>query len=162
MVCPVPGVPLRYTPGFYAARLRRLRAHILGRHQNRVTDQGNRPNPRLSRAVPPWFNIITYPWYAIPAPQLIVLEQIGADRFVLRGPKPPKRRRRARMIAWGVAKRNPGKCKIDQALKERQMSRAGFPELTPALLQSLTAWCAQFLGFRFATPQASMRRAFGA
>ena len=43
MLCPFPGVPLRYTPGFYAARLRRLRAHILGRHQNRVTDQGNHP-----------------------------------------------------------------------------------------------------------------------
>jgi len=32
---PIPGVPLRYirqSPDFYAARLRRLRAHILGRH----------------------------------------------------------------------------------------------------------------------------------
>src|SRR6516164_5892220 len=26
-----PGVPLRYTPGFYQARLRRLRAHIIVR-----------------------------------------------------------------------------------------------------------------------------------
>ena len=42
----IPGVPLRGTRGSYPARLRRLRAHILGRHQKLgQEDQRNVPNP---------------------------------------------------------------------------------------------------------------------
>jgi hypothetical protein len=36
MAWPIPGAPLRYTPGSYPARLRRLRTHISGSHENRV------------------------------------------------------------------------------------------------------------------------------
>jgi len=35
-----PGVPLRSTPGFYQTRLRRLRAHILGRSQTGFNGSG--------------------------------------------------------------------------------------------------------------------------
>jgi len=74
------------------------------------------------------------------------------------------------MVSRGI-RREPGRWvgaysqdKIDPALKERQISQAWFhlPESTLALLQSLAAWCCQFLGLRFATPQAFMRRAFRA
>ena len=56
MALSIPGAPLRYTPGCYQTRLRRLRAHILGRHQNRVERiRQTVPNPAFLRAIPPWF-----------------------------------------------------------------------------------------------------------
>jgi len=57
-VCP-PGAPLRSTPGFFEVRLRRLRAHISGGHENRVKRiRETVPNPAYLRAIPPWFSII--------------------------------------------------------------------------------------------------------
>ena len=74
-------------------------------------------------------------------------------------------RRLNKISAWGEAKRNPrGQTKVDGALQERQMSRAGF-HFQSRLRRSFRAWPhggADSLGFRFATPQAAIRRAFGA
>ena len=69
-----------------------------------------------------------------------------------------KRRRRARIKAWGGAKRNPREQLIvDQALKERLMLGVGGPFSSSALelFQSSGTWCGPFLGFRFTPPQAS-------
>ena len=51
MVWPIPGAPLRSTPGFYQTRLRRLRVDILGRSPNRFQ--------RIRKTVHPGSNIIT-------------------------------------------------------------------------------------------------------
>ena len=75
MVCPVPGVPLRYTPRLPCGAPSALKSTHL-RPPSKPGHGSGKPSltPAYLRAVPPWFNIITYPWYAIPARQLIVLE----------------------------------------------------------------------------------------